>query len=83
MNDYCLYYHATIRKKDALFLVGTLRFFGHICFDRTIDPSKSLFEFFVPEGQNEKFQAIMEYFEKQGIVQQMRQLPNRLRRQDL
>ena len=49
-----------------------------MAFDRTLDKSTSLFEFFVPEGQEHSFIIVMQYLIERGIVINLRKLDNRL-----
>ena len=76
--EYCSYYQAQIDKKNHLFLVGGLKYFDHVCFDRTLDTQKGLFEFFVPADQEDQFLAIMDGMKKRGIVNQLVKMNNRL-----
>ena len=78
MDKFCSYYQAHIRKPDVLFVVATLKTFEHLCFDRALDPAESRFEFFVPAAGEEQFLRVMHAFEQEGIVQNLKKLPNRL-----
>jgi hypothetical protein len=78
---YCSYYHAHVERELCWFVTATLRSYEHIAFDRTLDPATSLFEFFVPQDCEKYFLAVMAYFEEQGLVRNLKKLPNRL--QDL
>ena len=75
---YCFYYQAHVVPAQCWFLVGILRSFEHMAFDRTLDKSTSLFEFFVPEGQEHSFIIVMQYLIERGIVINLRKLDNRL-----
>lgn len=75
---YCVYYQAYVQSSYCWFLVGVLRSFEHMAFDRTLDKSQSLFEFFVPLGQQEHFLELMQYFIEQGIVTSFQLKTNRL-----
>ncbi len=79
---YSSYYQAHVAEKDCWFLVAILRSFEHLAFDRTVDKERSIFEFFVPEGNEASFLELMDYFEGQGIVSDLQKLPNRLARED-
>lgn len=81
--DFCSYYQAQVARKDTLFFVAILRSFDHICFDRTLDPTQSLFEFFVPPDCEKDFLTIMTYFQKQHIIDNLQKQPNRLMREEL
>lgn len=76
--SYCLYYQAHIEEKECWFLVAIFRSFEHLAFDRTIDKEASVFEFFVPVGNEETFIQIMEFLSKKGVVKDFKKLPNRL-----
>lgn len=76
--DYCLYFQAHVLEKECWFLVAVLRSFEHLAFDRTLDKQASIFEFFVPAGNEATFLEVMHFFERQGIVDNLTQLPNRL-----
>lgn len=78
MSLFCTYYQAHVNKSDCLFFVAILRSFDHLAFDRTLDQPNQIFEFFVPEAMEEKFLKIITFFEKNGIVKNVRRLPNRL-----
>jgi hypothetical protein len=78
MDQFCSYYQAQIRKSDVLFVVATLKTFEHTCFDRSLDPVKSRFEFFVPSACEEQFLEVMRYFERKEMVQGLEKFPNRL-----
>lgn len=80
MNTYCAYYQATISKAEILYFVSILKSFDHLCFDRTIDVEKNVFEFFVPQAQEAQFLNTLSYFEKRDIVQDLKKLPNRIER---
>lgn len=75
----CLYYQAHVLKKDCWFLVAILRSFEHLAFDRTIDKESSLFEFYVPQATQKYFLELMDYFQKNGIVLDLQEFPNRLK----
>ncbi len=64
-------------------MVGILKSFDHLCFDRTIDTATSLFEFFVPESQEPLFLKVMDYFQKGGMVIELKKLPNRLIKEEV
>jgi len=74
----CLYYRAYVLKKDCWFLVAILRSFEHMAFDRTIDKESSLFEFYVPRSNQRCFLELMDYFQKNGLVLDLKECTNRL-----
>ncbi len=75
--SYCLYYKAHIKRADCWFFVAILRSFEHLAFDRTLDTQESVFEFFVPQATEKYFLEMMAYFQEQGIVTDLVQVPNR------
>ena len=80
--NYCKYYQADVAKEDVWFFVATLRENEHLCFDRTLDKTKSIFEFFVPSGYEREFLKIMKYYKNSNIIKNLKKLPNRLRNED-
>ncbi len=83
MENFCNYYQVYLVRPSVVEIIGILKSFDHIAFDRTLDPASSLFEFFVPKDQTNIFLELMSYFEKKGMVHGLRQLPNRLITEDL
>jgi hypothetical protein len=77
MNSLCPYYQATIAQKDCWFFVAALRSYEHLAFDRTFDVEKSIFEFFVAPSEEEIFLELMHFFEQEGLVTELKKLPNR------
>ena len=75
---YCSYYQAYVERELCWYVTAALRSYEHISFDRTLDPVTSLFEFFVPQDCEQYFLKVMAYFEEQGLVQNLKKLPNRL-----
>ena len=76
--EFCLYYQAHVRKERAWFLVGILKSFEHMAFDRTIDKENSIFEFFVPSSMKNHFESLMHFFMKEKIITSFSEMPNRL-----
>jgi hypothetical protein len=79
MTSYCIYYQAYIDRQKTWLLVATLRSFEHVAFDRTLSKENNQFEFFVVPSQELLFLQIMEIFIKQGLVEDLKKLPNRYR----
>jgi len=75
--SYSIYYQAKIDKAKTWFFTSILRSFENLCFDRTVDPEKGIFEFFVSPGCEEEFLMVMKYFENINIVSDLKNLPNR------
>lgn len=78
MKDFCVYYQAHVVPEQCWFFVAVLRSFEHICFDRTYDVHKSIFEFFVPEDVETDFLELMKYFKQEHIIADLTKYPNRL-----
>ncbi len=78
MNYYCEYYQAEIERAEIVKVVSILKSFDNVCFDRCYDTQKNIFEFFVPTAQEAFFLSLLSYFEKQGIVRDLKKLPNRI-----
>ncbi len=74
----CLYYQAKLERSQVWFIVGILRSYEHLVFERTVDKQSSLFEFFVPIQLERYFLELMALFEKKGMVTDLEKLPNRL-----
>lgn len=72
------YYQAKIDPPRAWFLVGILRSFEHLAFDRTLNKEESLFEFFVPQDTEKYFCDLMQHFVREGIVIGLQKKENRL-----
>lgn len=77
MNS-CSYYQAVVERSLCWYVVAILRSFEHTVFDRTLHVAESRFEFFVPVSMEPAFCEIMDYFQKQGLVSDLKKLPNRL-----
>jgi len=76
--DHCLYYQAHVNRKDCWFLVGILRSFENMTFDRTLDKEKSIFEFYVPVAMKDYFEALLAFFMSENIIYWYREMANRL-----
>lgn len=77
-HDYCLYYQAHIVRPQVWFFVAILRSFDHVAFDRTYNVAESVFEFFVPAAMEPYFLEIMDFLHKEGVVNTLTKMPNRL-----
>lgn len=77
-KKYCSYFQAYVKKEETWLFVATLRSNEHLLFDRTLDPAKALFEFFVPEENVKTFLALMHDYESLGLVHGLTQKTNRL-----
>lgn len=75
---YCSYYQAHVVPHMGWFVVGALKSYEHLAFDRTIDVEQSTFEFFVSPQAEETFLAIMNYLQEQGHIRDLKKLPNRI-----
>ena len=77
-KSYCPYYTANVDRHQSYYFVAIIKAFDNMVFDRTIDVEESLFEFFVAPAYEQQFLDIMAHFERQGLVANLRKLPNRL-----
>lgn len=77
-KQFCSYYQAYLSRKESWYVVALLKSFEHLVFDRTLDQSNSLFEFFVPVTLEHEFVTIMNYFLKEHLIKNFIKLPNRL-----
>jgi hypothetical protein len=77
-KNLCVYYQAVVKREECWKLTATLRSFEHLCFDRTYDKSRSVFEFFVPAELEQFFIQIMAHFEEIGLISELQKMPNRL-----
>lgn len=75
---YCTYYQAKVARTKTWFVVAVLRSFEHMAFDRTLNADECIFEFFVPDSMEPYFLQVMHYFEGEGLISDMKKLPNRL-----
>ena len=80
--QYCQYYQAQVKREFCWFLVGILKSYEHMAFDRTIDKERSIFEFYVPPKMQRYFEELMDYFLKEGIITSLEQKENRLLQPD-
>lgn len=77
-KNYCPYYVANVDRHQSYYFVAIIKAFDNMVFDRTIDVEHSLFEFFVAPAYEQLFLDVMATFEAQGLVKNLRKLPNRL-----
>ena len=77
-----IYYQAHVVIKTTNLFVSTLKFYEHLAFDRTLNPQidaqNSIFEFFVPESQENNFLQVMTYLESLNLVSNIVKSENRL-----
>ena len=76
--NYSLYYQAHATRELSWMITSALRFSEHIAFDRAFDKDQSIFEFFVSPDGEDVFLDVMHKLEKQGILSNIKKLPNRL-----
>jgi hypothetical protein len=77
-ENYCLYYTARLDRSRCWLVSSLLRGTEHVAFDRSFDPQKSIFEFFVPEAMESVFLQVMEYLQKKQVVSELVKGSNRL-----
>ena len=75
---YCVYYRANVDINMTWFFVATFRALESIAFDRTLDKTTGLFEFFVPQDQEQRFISVMNSYQASGLITNLTKLPNRL-----
>lgn len=75
---YSSYFQAYISVPQTWFFVATFRAHEHLAFDRTLDKTTGLFEFFVPQDQAAFFKELMHEYQSMGLVVSFQELPNRL-----
>lgn len=75
---YSVYYRGKVERELCWKFVGILRSFEYIAFDRTYSVEDSVFEFFVPAEFQQDFEYVMKYFEENGLLTELQQLPNRI-----
>jgi hypothetical protein len=76
-KQYCSYYQAQLERTKTWFVVGSLRNEDHIAFERAVDGQVGLFEFLVPQDQEQAFLHLMQYFLNHGHVLWLEKKPNR------
>lgn len=82
-EHYSAYFQAFIPPAASWFVTGALRSCEYMAFDRTLDVQGHIYEFFVPHCLVEDFVRLMNEFQQQGLVVDLKQLPNRLMTQEV
>lgn len=78
---YCKYYQAEIIRKKTWFLSAVLRNESNVAFARAFEQTEnSIWEFFVPEDQDQHFLKIIKTLERKGIVASYKKMENRLKK---
>ncbi len=80
---YSQYYQAKVIKKKTWFVSGVFRNENNIAFARALEGYKDVFEFFVPQDQEEYFLYVINYLKNTGYVLSFEKKPNRLITQDV
>lgn len=75
---YCAYYQACVVRATTWFFTSVLRSYEHLAFDRTLEKSDGIFEFFVPQGMETHFIEFMADMQAIGMVSDVKKLENRL-----
>lgn len=75
---YCEYYQARVNVRRTWFIGGVFRNEDNIVFERTLDNTNDILEFFVPSGCEEEFLFLIDYLIKNKYVYSCKKLPNRL-----
>lgn len=80
---YCEYYQAHVEAKYTWFIGGVFRNQDYVTFDRTLDGTNDIIEYFVPASQEENFLHLMNYMVRAGYVFKFEKMPNRLQYSEL
>ena len=75
----CQYYQANVLTKKAWFVSGCFRNEDHVAFVRALDGSSDVFEFFVPDDQEERFLVLAHYLQKHGYFLSLEKKENRFK----
>lgn len=75
---YCQYYQALVNVRKTWFIGGVFRNEDYVAFERTLEGTNDIIEFFVPGSQEEEFLFLMNYLIKEGYVYKLDKMPNRL-----
>lgn len=78
MDGYCLYYQAYVPPVKGWYVVAILKSYDHIALARTVDVKNSVWEFYVPHAMEQSFLQIMAALAKEGAIERVQKLPNRL-----
>jgi hypothetical protein len=78
MTPFCHYYQAVATRETTWFLIGILRSYEHLVFERTVDKTKGIIEFFVPQDLEDHFLTLMQQLQERNVINQLQKLPNRL-----
>ena len=73
----CSYYVAKVNTPRCWFLSSVIRGTEHIAFDRCLDKSQDLFEFFVPQATENIFLELMAYLQKNHVIFSLEKKENR------
>jgi hypothetical protein len=80
---FSVYYRSHVQKEYAWFVVGGLKGFEYLSFDRTVDVNNSIFEFFVSPDLEDVFLEVIHYFEQKGFITCLEKKENRLLFEDV
>jgi hypothetical protein len=75
---YCIYFQARVPRSCCFLVIGILKSFDHLAFGRTFDTEKETVEFFVPYENKEDFIFLMKFLEKEALLFELSEMPNRL-----
>ncbi len=75
---YCIYYQAHVLKDRIWFITGCLRNEGNWVFDRALEGTSNILEFFVAPAYEKEFCSFMHFFQKNGDILSYSKLPHRL-----
>jgi hypothetical protein len=75
----CKYYQAEVLKQKTWFLSAVFRNESNVTFARAIEgKNNNVWEFFVPQDQEEHFLRVIKTLESKGIVLSFEEMENRL-----
>lgn len=79
---FCQYYQAVVNVTKTWFIGGFFKSEDYVAFERTIDGTNNVIEFFVPVDQEEFFLELMGYLQRNGYIDTLEKMPNRLMPKD-
>ncbi len=77
---YCDYYQVRVNVRYTWFIGGVFRNDEYIAFERTLDGSNEILEFFVVPGHEKQFFHLMGYLKEHAYVYEVTKMENRLKK---
>jgi hypothetical protein len=75
---YGIYFQAHVPPAHCFLVIGFLKSYEHIVFTRTLFVDKSILEFFTTQETTATFLSLMDILQKNGLVFDLKEMPNRL-----